>query len=194
MQVRELDWFRGEEGALLARLLSDPGDAGAREAYAAWLASRGDPRGELLRLEAALSASEPPAEGPRLRARLEALEAEAPEPWWSWVRTHAPLRNCGAAAGREPFVRFRFECPRAWASLAPTEAPDVRACDGCGERVYLCRTADEAAERARAGHCIAVDAALAGRVRGEVCGSVTGRPDFARMWAARIFGGDPGDG
>jgi hypothetical protein len=58
----------------------------------------------------------------------------------------------GDAAG----LRFEFECPRMWDTLAPTAEPSVRHCDDCDKPVHLSRDVQEATEHARRGRCVAV--------------------------------------
>lgn len=62
------------------------------------------------------------------------------------------VRKCPATPRR---VRMRFECPRTWEGLAPTDDPGVRRCEACRQDVYFCATDEETREHARAGHCIA---------------------------------------
>ncbi|WPB82218.1 hypothetical protein KYC5002_24265 [Archangium violaceum] len=63
-----------------------------------------------------------------------------------------PIQNCQ--------VRFQFKCPKQWDSLRETAEPGVRLCGQCHKQVYLCQSTQEAAEHARAGHCVAVPAGL----------------------------------
>jgi hypothetical protein len=53
-------------------------------------------------------------------------------------------------------VRFEFECPRTWDTLAPTAAPSIRHCDDCDKPVHLSRDVKEANKHARLGRCVAV--------------------------------------
>lgn len=59
-----------------------------------------------------------------------------------------PIQNCE--------VRFQFQCPKQWDALQPTAEPGVRACSQCQKSVYFCQSAEEAAQHAQLGHCIAV--------------------------------------
>lgn len=66
-----------------------------------------------------------------------------------------PIQNCQ--------VRFQFRCPKQWDALQETAEPGVRSCGECHKQVYLCQSTQEAAEHARAGHCVAVPAGLVPR-------------------------------
>ena len=52
--------------------------------------------------------------------------------------------------------RFEFQCPRGWNGLHATEDPNVRVCESCLERVYLCQTEEEVEMRSRRGECVAL--------------------------------------
>jgi hypothetical protein len=179
----------GDERDFFFAMLRTSGGPEARSAYRAWLAERGDPRAELFELEERMS---DPAHGVEtaelaaLRERARALLARrGTRSWWRAMARVAPLRNCGAAAHEPPRVRFAFECPRSWDSLARGSTPNARGCDGCSREVFLCTSLEAAEARARAGDCIAVPSDLVvGATRGH---HVTGRPDYMAMWAEEIF-------
>jgi hypothetical protein len=59
-----------------------------------------------------------------------------------------PIANCP--------VPFRFECPKLWENLQPTDNPDTRFCETCRKNVHLCHDMAEVSRRAFAGDCIAV--------------------------------------
>jgi hypothetical protein len=63
-----------------------------------------------------------------------------------------PIEQCGHPAASH----FSFVCPQKWDALAPTESPNVRACDLCRERVYLVDSDDALLEHADKRHCIAL--------------------------------------
>ncbi len=167
-----------------------PVTAAEREAYAAWLVARGDPRGEALTLAAALADDAAPTAGAALRARLSALVPTIDGAWWRLVRAQLYLLNCGRGRGRASSVRFAFACPRSWEELTPTAAAGVRHCGGCGEDVHRADDVIAAEALARAGRCVAVPAAIAARggyPRGQAM--ITGRPAHpVQAWAARVFG------
>jgi hypothetical protein len=64
------------------------------------------------------------------------------------VRTKQTIRNC-------PLPIFRQVCPQKWEALAPTGDAGVRHCGQCDQQVFLCSTAEETLNHARAGHCVA---------------------------------------
>jgi uncharacterized protein (TIGR02996 family) len=69
-----------DEKALLRAILTEPGDEVVLSVYADWLEERGDPRGEYLRLRAALN--DRPRRGAReLQDRLRSLRAVI-DPGW----------------------------------------------------------------------------------------------------------------
>jgi hypothetical protein len=106
---------------------------------------------------------------------------------WLRLMTREALLNCGQARGQPRRVRFAFVCERRWESLAPTEAPTVRACEGCGEQVHRCDSVREAEAHAKQGHCIAVPGELVATVDGHDARHVLGRPDPIGDWATRLF-------
>ncbi|MCY1082508.1 hypothetical protein [Archangium lansingense] len=63
-----------------------------------------------------------------------------------------PIQNC--------HVRFQFKCPMQWDALQETAEAGVRWCGSCHKRVYLSQSTQEAAQHARAGHCVAVPVGL----------------------------------
>ena len=163
----------------------------ARSAYRAWLAGRGDPRAELFDLEELMSSPTHGVETFELAALRERartlLEKRGNRSWWRAMAQVAPLRNCGAAASERPRVRFAFECPRSWESLARGSNPNARGCDGCSREVFLCTSLEAAEARARAGDCIAVPNDLAVGTSRDRGYHVTGRPDYMAMWAEEVF-------
>lgn len=179
----------GEEGPFLVRVLGAPyGREGLAE-YRVFLEGRGDPRGELLRVQDALLDGASEAEVAGLRARLEELLSVVDGLWWRCVDRLGRVRNCGQAIGEEPVVRFAFECPMRWEALVTTADAKVRWCGECGERVVQCGTRSEAEAQARLGRCISVPAKIAGAAGAEATTMVTGRPDPMEYWGRRIFPG-----
>lgn len=177
-----------EEGPLFRPFLAATATDADRDRYHAWLATRPGPRGDLIRHLAL-----PPhdLDGPareRHHLRTTELIEATPYGWWKVVRPVPWVLNCGEAAEEPPPVRFAFECPRSWETLTPTDAQNERHCSQCERRVYLCRDRAEAERRAMAGQCIAVAAALAGQVSGEVSRHITGQPHPPSLWADRLFG------
>ena len=63
------------------------------------------------------------------------------------METNLTIRNCAAS--------FRFQCPKLWEKLSPTESPTVRHCSCCDRDVHYCTTDEQTIEHAKAGHCIA---------------------------------------
>lgn len=63
------------------------------------------------------------------------------------MKTELTIRNCDQI--------FRFQCPKRWDELSPTESAEVRHCSICKLDVHFCATDEETIEHARAGHCIA---------------------------------------
>ncbi|MDC3952554.1 hypothetical protein [Polyangium jinanense] len=149
-----------------------------RLAYAARLEATDPQRAEWLRLEVALH--ENAAEDPTTRARFTELSGLVSRDWTDLLGRNEIL-NCGSAKQEKQYVRFTFECPERWETLAPTEEASVRFCGRCQERVYLCSRGRDATAHAQAGHCIAVP-----RERS----LVLGRPDPNGDLANAIFPGD----
>lgn len=141
-----------DEAELLNALAAAPADDLLRQIYADWLDENPGPgraaKAEFLRLEA-----EKADAGPQRTAAIDRRLAELARqlaPGWAAVAGKRPVENCSGP-------RFAFACPRTWQSLAPTDRPAVRRCDDCRREVFYCVTLDEAARRARQGHCVAVD-------------------------------------
>jgi uncharacterized protein (TIGR02996 family) len=160
-----------DEDALVNAILESPNDDALRQVYADWLEERGDPRGELLRTEAALAAL--PAKDKRagkLRARLQELRLGIDERWLALL-DRAPLEGC---------FRFRLKCPQRWEGLKPTEEPSVRFCEACRSKVFHCTTLEHAQRHATRGHCVAVDSRLL-RKKGDLRTSSSCNPETQGM-------------
>jgi len=77
------------------------------------------------------------------------------------------IRNC----------RWTYECPLLWAKLRPTDDDDVRYCESCQRRVYICHTEDELRARIEQNDCVAVMQLLPrGRFLPRVTMGVLSRP------------------
>jgi hypothetical protein len=53
-------------------------------------------------------------------------------------------------------VPFRFQCPKLWKNLEPTDESDIRFCPTCQKKVYLCRDMEDVARHTQSGDCIAI--------------------------------------
>lgn len=141
-----------EEAGFLSAIRTAPADDTARQVYADWLDEQSDPhssaKSAVLRLELQIRTGKWKAT--RLtaaRTRLRKLSA-ALDPEWLAVVTRPELENC--------LLKFEYECPKEWGSLAATDQEHVRSCDACHQNVYYCTTVDEASRHAGQGHCVAV--------------------------------------
>jgi uncharacterized protein (TIGR02996 family) len=138
-----------EEDRFIQAILADPDDASIRLVYADWLEERGDPRGEFLRLEAALmGASREDERWEAMASRLRELRATVDRDWLTALG-RSPIEMCE--------LPFAFQCPRQWDRLRLTEEVAVRFCDSCRKNVFYCHTIDEAKQHAWQGECVAVD-------------------------------------
>ncbi len=137
------------DAGFLGEMLAHPDDIELRLIYADYLEERGDPRGEFLRLEAAL-AEMPAADArrPGLLARLRQLGGAISTDWLARL-DRVPVENCD--------LRFRYVCPKRWENLEPTDDNRVRHCDTCDQNVYYCRSVADARGRALGGQCVAID-------------------------------------
>jgi uncharacterized protein (TIGR02996 family) len=131
------------------------GDEDSRLVYADWLETRGDAlRAEFLRLQRKLAGMEPtdPSQRDLLKERMQRLGELAPQIDFAWRRLlgRPVVEGCRS-------VVTDFKCKMDWGSLQPTDRPNVRRCDGCGDNVYYVSTLRAAREQARMGRCIVVD-------------------------------------
>jgi hypothetical protein len=156
-----------------------------RIAYAAVVERRDPARAQWLRLELQLHAQA--TSDPQVLARFIALGKQIGMDYANLLLRESIL-NCGKAHGEPPRVRFAFACPKRWHTLLPTVDATVRLCQHCNETVYYCGDVATAAERARAGQCIAIPRELSD---GGVESLVLGRPDPVGDWAERLFPADP---
>jgi len=186
--------MNGPESPFFAALLGLRDDDEARERYRAWLAERGDERAELFAIEARLMRDDDPEREAHIARAKEILaKSWSVREWWSFVTRTAPIRNCGSSASAARPVRFAYPCPRTWSDLTPTEDAGARDCSTCARRVYLCRSADEAEERARRGECVTIPSTEWNRVASRATAYSTGRPDPIALWADRVFPGERPD-
>ena len=148
-----------DEAAFLRAILASPADEAPRLVYADWLQERGDDdsatKARFLRLTcyhaAAVRTGNPVHERYYRGLKLEARKLAAD---WLRVVSTVPVENC---------VKFSFECPKWWDTLAATDDPAVRSCDACQKPVHYCATIDEAKLHAWDGHCVAVQLGLTRR-------------------------------
>ena len=129
----------------------DVGDA-TRAVYADWLEEHGHVReAEFIRLQQALRGL--PPEDSTFERRTRELRELAQVVDYRWrVRVARPaIERCGGN------VRFDFQCPKDWGSLAATEREDQRFCGSCKQHVHYCTTVPEARDHAARGECVALD-------------------------------------
>lgn len=179
-----------DEGRFLQALLGHTeGDQLLME-YADFLSGRDDVRAEFLSLECRLSGT-----GSRGEVTLE-RQARYQEllhllgnysAWLRAVRRSDRLLNCGLAATQPLTVRFRYQCPNQWETLAPTQEPGVRYCEGCERSVFFCASAETVELHARKGHCIAVAGRVTASVHEELTRHFTGMPDVHDLWGRKLF-------
>lgn len=188
-----LELLCGPEGPHI-NAVSATDDEDARERYRAYLAERGDERAELIAIETALLRDDFTERDTAIARAKEILsKGRVVREWWALVTRTAPIRNCGSGPEAPRPVRFAYECPRTWESLSPTDDGGARHCSTCARLVYLCRSREEAEERARRGECITISASSWARVSREFTSTCTGRPDPIAMWSDRVFPGEGGD-
>jgi uncharacterized protein (TIGR02996 family) len=140
-----------DETLFLKALRDNPHDGNLRQVYADWLEERGDPRGELLRIESKLAGLPPKGVPARqLRRRLQELRA-AVDPAWLARIDNTAIEGC---------VRFDFECPKRWEQLRRTGDPFTRFCPVCEKKVHYCTSVEEAQRHASRRECVALDSQL----------------------------------
>jgi uncharacterized protein (TIGR02996 family) len=139
--------------SFLRAIADEPDDDTCRLVFADWLEEHGDWRAEFFRLDCRLKQLTTDDEGYNdLKGRWDELWARL-TPAWRAVVGRSPIENCP--------LSFKFRCPMQWEKLLRTEVAAVRFCDSCRKKVYYCGSIDEAREHAVAGHCVAVDVAVA---------------------------------
>lgn len=139
--------------SFLRAIAEEPDDDACRLVFADWLEERGDWRAEFLRVDCRLKDM---AEGEDGHAELKALWDglwSRLSPGWRTVLGRSPIENCS--------LSFKFRCPERWEKLRRTEVAAARFCESCYQNVFYCGSIEEAREHAAAGHCVAVDAAVA---------------------------------
>lgn len=141
-----------DEADFLSAIRQTPADDVARLVFADWLDEQDDPacqpKAAFIRLE--LRMAEAPEQGlnrVRWTNKLQKLAAQL-DPAWLAVVSHPKLEACR--------MSFRFECPKQWAYLNPTDDAKVRFCDTCKENVHYCDTLQEAQSHAANDHCVAL--------------------------------------
>jgi len=144
-----------EESAFLDAIRSKPDDDVTRLVYADWLDEQGGKanadKSAFLRLHCELSKE---TSRRRTKTRLKQLDeiARVLNPVWLAVVSRPPVENC------EP--QFKFQCPKRWDRLQPTDQVDVRFCEACRKEVYYCPNLSQARDHAWQGHCVAVQLGL----------------------------------
>jgi uncharacterized protein (TIGR02996 family) len=134
-------------------------DDDARLIYADWLEERGQwDRAEFLRLQSAAYGLDPMS--PRFQSLALRIKKLSPalDLTWRMMLSRDDVEGCRS-------VSRELTCTMNWSFLEPTNDPTVRSCGGCRQHVYYCATEEQAAEHARAGHCIVIDL---GATRGEL--------------------------
>jgi hypothetical protein len=193
MSATLYEMLAGPEGQYLMPALGGR-DPEARERYRAWLVERGDERAELFAIEDALSRDDFSERAIAIeRAQAILSRHRTIREWWAMLTRTAPIRNCGSAPAAERPIRFAYECPRTWPTLEPTSDATARHCGTCAKLVHLCRSRDEAEERARRGECITLLSEEWTGLRQEMTSGWTGRPDPVAIWADRVFPGERRD-
>jgi uncharacterized protein (TIGR02996 family) len=139
-----------DDRAFIRAILADPSDDAPRLVYADWLDERGDMRGRFLRLEVELAGLLNPPAGAQALVELRGLAGEI-DPKWIALIDRPRIENCDTER-----PHFRFQCPKTWEQLEPTDNEAVRFCETCQQKVYFCSSVQEAAEHARRGGCVAI--------------------------------------
>jgi uncharacterized protein (TIGR02996 family) len=143
-----------DEAAFLAKIQAMPTDHTTRLVYADWLEEQADQmsqyKAEYLRLEQALAErEEPPIQGVVDVLVMDVQEASKRVPHvWLMQVARLPVQGCGRW--------FRFQCPKRWELMTPTDHVDVRLCTSCQREVHFCFSRTEAVLAAWAGHCVAI--------------------------------------
>lgn len=139
--------------SFLRAIAEEPDDDACRLVFADWLEERGDWRAEFFRLDCRLRVMAEDEDGhAELQARRDELWSRL-SPAWRTVVGRSPIENCS--------LSFKFRCPQRWEKLRRTEVAAIRFCESCLQKVFYGGSVEEAREHASAGHCVAVDAAVA---------------------------------
>ncbi|HEY5935657.1 MAG TPA: FHA domain-containing protein [Kofleriaceae bacterium] len=136
------------ETRLLAAIASR--DEASRVVYADWLEERGESdKAEFLRVQQELIGISP--DHPAFHELGDRLRALAPmvEVAWRFAVARPAIERCD--------VKFEFQCPKEWGSLARTPQPHVRYCNSCERQVHYAVTVDLARNLALRGECVVVD-------------------------------------
>jgi uncharacterized protein (TIGR02996 family) len=145
-----------DEAGFLSAIRQTPADDTARLVFADWLDEQDDPtcktKSAFIRLELRMAESpEQSLNRVRWTNQLQKLAAQL-EPAWLAAISHPKLEACR--------VSFRFQCPKQWEKLAPTDDPKVRHCGSCRQHVHYCDSLQEARYHATRGSCVALTLAL----------------------------------
>jgi uncharacterized protein (TIGR02996 family) len=145
-----------DEDGFLAAIRQTPADDTARLVYADWLDEQDDGASKLkaafIRLELQMAeAPEKSLNRVRWTNKLQKLAAQIDSTWLA-VISHPKLEACR--------MSFRFECPKQWEQLTPTDVPKVRFCESCQQPVHFCNSLPEARDHATRGNCVALTLAL----------------------------------
>ena len=92
-----------------------------------------------------------------MQARIRELRQVIDGDWLAALDRTA-IENC---------QHFTYSCPLRWESLQPTDQVRIRFCATCDRTVHHCNTLEEARDKARQGHCVAVDSQLC-RTKGDL--------------------------
>lgn len=156
------------ELGFLKKMSANPDETSNWHAYMDWLEEHDVVRGEFLRAMSMLSILSN-RDDRFQNQRRHCLELWARvDPEWGLAMLEmlrSRILNCGGATSREPPLRFAFQCPNQWDSLAPGVDPNVRFCQDCSKSVYFCRTVAEAESHGKAGNCIAISSRAALQVQ-----------------------------
>lgn len=139
------------EQAFMDDLLAKPHDEEVRLVYADWLEEQArTTEAQFIRLQREIRKLAPD-DDVQLAEKRRLLHTEAAKLPLSWRRAVAvaPIENCD--------LKFELTCPKSWDSLAPTEDPRQRFCNGCQKRVHYAPTIEKAQSLAMRGQCVAVD-------------------------------------
>jgi uncharacterized protein (TIGR02996 family) len=137
------------EAVFLESIRQNPDDDTARLIYADWLDERGDVRGEWLRVEAELRTDPPGIRFWELRRRFKDLSRSIDRDWLANV-SRTEVTVC-----RER-VMFRYECPKHWWQLTPTDQASVRYCEDCSQSVHFSGSLNDVRFHVEREHCVAI--------------------------------------
>jgi uncharacterized protein (TIGR02996 family) len=145
-----------EETGFLAAIRLTPADDIVRLVFADWLDEQDDStcktKAAFIRLELQMAeAPEQSLNRIRWTNKLQKLASQI-DPAWLAAVSHPKLEACRMA--------FRFQCPKQWEQLTPTDVGRVRNCESCQQHVHFCTSLQEARSHAARGNCVALSLAL----------------------------------